>query len=412
MPREINKLSARAVATLKKPGRHSDGGGLYLAIDNDGETLRRRWAFLFRWGGKLKEMGLGGASSVSLARARELATECRADIAEGVNPKEKRDKARASAEGVPTFGVWAEEFISAREKGWRNKKHRQQWRNTLRDHAAGIRDKPVSEIGTADVLGVLQPVWQTKPETASRIRGRIETILDAARVKHPQHILAGWANPARWRGHLDKLLTRRKKKDVRHHPAMPFVDVPAFVARLRERKAVSALMLEFIILTVARSSEAIEARWSEIDKKAKLWTVPGSRMKADRDHRVPLVSRAIEILEKMEKAKVDDFVFPGTKRGRPLSNMATDMLLRRMKADEFTTHGFRSSFRDWAGEVTSFPREVAEAALAHAVGDETELAYRRGDALAKRRKLMDAWAGYLAKAPGGNVIKPQFGRAH
>jgi integrase len=409
MPREINKLSARAVATLKKPGRHSDGGGLYLAIDNDGETLRRRWVFLFRWGGKLKEMGLGGLSSVSLARAREIATECRSDVAEGVNPIEKRTKVRAAAQGVPTFGAWAEEFISGKEKGWRNKKHRQQWRNTLRDYAKPIRDKPVSEVATTDVLEVLQPIWQTKPETASRVRGRIETVLDAARVKYPEHFPAGWANPARWRGHLDKLLSKRRKLSRGHHPAMPFAEVPAFLGRLRERKAVAARVLEFIVLTVARSGEAIGARWPEIDGKSKVWTVPASRMKGDREHRVPLVPRAIEILEEMEKAKVGDFIFPGAKRGRPLSNMAADMLLRRMKAGDVTTHGFRSSFRDWAGELTTFPREVAEAALAHAVGDETELAYRRGDALAKRRKLMDAWASYIAKAPGGNVVK--FGKA-
>jgi integrase len=192
---------------------------------------------------------------------------------------------------------------------------------------------------------------------------------------------------------------------------MPFADVPAFVARLRERKALAALLLEFVILTVARSGEAIGALWPEIDKTAKVWTVPGSRMKGGREHRVPLVPRAIEILEEMEAAKVSDLIFPGTKRGRPLSNMATDMLLRRMKAGDVTTHGFRSSFRDWAGELTGFPREVAEAALAHAVGDETERAYRRGDALAKRRKLMEAWAAYCAKAPGANVIKPAFGGA-
>jgi integrase len=380
---------ARAVATLTKPGRHSDGGGLYLAVDKDGETLRRRWVFLFRWSGKLKEMGLGGASSVSLARARERATECRAAVADGVNPKEKRDKARATAQGVPTFGAWAEEFISGKEKGWRNAKHRQQWRNTLRDYAKSVRDKPVSEVATTEVLEVLQPIWQTKPETASRVRGRIETILDAARAKHPHYFPAGWANPARWRGHLDKLLSKRQKLSRGHHPAMPFVEVPAFMGRLRERKAVSARLLEFIILTVARSNEAIGGRWPEIDKSAKVWTVPGTRMKGGRDHRVPLVPRAIEILDEMEKTKAGDLIFPGRKRGRPLSNMATDMLLRRMKAGDVTTHGFRSSFRDWAGELTTFPREVAEAALAHAVGDETELAYRRGDALAKRRKLMD-----------------------
>jgi integrase len=405
MVRKLDKLSARTVATLTKPGRHSDGGGLYLAIDKNGDTLRRRWVFLFRWKGKkneegkakLVEMGLGPLNSVSLAKARELATECRSDLADGLSPREKRDKAKSAAEGIPTFGAAADKLISAKEGGWRNAKHRQQWRNTLRDYAGPIKAKPVSAIDAADVLEVLQPIWQVKPETASRVRGRIETILDAARAGGPQHFPVGWSNPARWRGHLDKLLSKRRKLTRGHHPAMPFADVPAFMGQLRERKAVSARLLEFIILTAARSSEGAGARWPEIDKKAKVWTVPPGRMKGDREHRVPLSPRVIEILEEMEQVKVSEFVFPGTKRGRPLSNMATDTLLRRMKADDFTTHGFRSSFRDWVGDCTTFPAEVAEAALAHAIGDETEAAYRRSDALAKRGKLMDAWDRYLSR---------------
>jgi hypothetical protein len=240
MARQVNKLSARAVATLTKPGRHSDGAGLYLAIDKDGDTLRRRWTFLFRWRGKLTEMGLGGLSSVSLARARELAGDCRSDLADGVNPKEKRDRAREDAEGIPTFGTWAERHISAKEGGWRNAKHRQQWRNTLRDYAKTLTAKPVNEIDTADVVAVLQPIWQTKSETASRVRGRIEAVLDAARAAG--HISANAANPARWRGHLDKLLAKRRKLTRGHHPAMPFTEVPAFLALLRARKAVAALV--------------------------------------------------------------------------------------------------------------------------------------------------------------------------
>jgi integrase len=400
MARELEKLSARTVATLKKPGRHSDGGGLYLTIANDGQTLRRRWVFLFRWKdngnakSRLVEMGLGAANAVTLAKARELAAECRADLAAGINPRDKRDAEREAQKGIPTFGQVADALIEAKEGGWRNAKHRQQWRNTLATYAAALRSKPVDEITTEDVLAALQPIWQAKPETASRVRGRIEAILDAARVRG--HIPPNAANPARWRGHLDKLLPRPGKLSRGHHPAMPFAEVPAFMERLRARKGVASLLLEFIILTAARTGEARDARWSEIDLEAKVWTVPASRMKGHREHRVPLCDRAVEIAETLAKVKVSECVFPGNKHGKPLSNMAPDMLLRRMKADAYTTHGFRSSFRDWCGECTAFPREVAEAALAHAIGDKTESAYRRGDALAKRRTLMGAWAEYLS----------------
>jgi integrase len=353
----------------------------------------------------LREMGLGGAGAVSLARARELASECRSDLADGIDPKHKRDKAREVAKGVPTFGECADDYIELKEGGWRNAKHRQQWRSTLRDYAGKLRAKPVDSITTEDVLLALKPIWQAKPETASRVRGRIESILDAARVNG--HIAEGTANPARWRGHLDKLLPKRKRLTRGHHPAMPYVDVPAFVDQLRGRAATAALALEFIIMTAARSGEALGARWSEVDLDAKIWIVPAGRMKGGREHRVPLSGRANEIVETLAKSKRGEFIFPGNKPNRPLSNMATDMLLRRMKAGDVTTHGFRSSFRDWAGELTSFPREVAEAALAHAVGDETERAYRRADALAKRRKLMDAWMQYLSKprsAANTNVV--------
>jgi integrase len=405
MARGINKLTAQAAKT-SKPGRYGDGGGLYLVVAS---SKARKWVFRFTHQGNVNEMGLGPASAVSLADARTKADEARKCVARGEDPIKARKEAAKQAAGKPSFGECAEELIATMESGWRNAKHRQQWRNTLRDYAARLRTKPVDTITTADVLAVLKPVWQTKPETASRVRGRIEAVLDAARANG--HSAENTANPARWRGHLNKLLPKRGKLNRGHHPVMPFAEVPAFMGRLRERQAVSALLLEFIILTVARLSEATGARWSEVDKKTKVWTVPGERMKAERDHRVPLTARAIEILEEMEKAKVSDFVFPGTKPKRPLSNMATDMLLRRMKAGDVTTHGFRSSFRDWAGELTGFPREIAEAALAHAIGDETEQAYRRGDALAKRRKLMEAWASYCDKAFGANVLKPKFGKA-
>lgn len=405
MAKPINKLSAKAVEALSKPGRHSDGGGLYLKVLPDG---RRQWVFMYRWQGKQKEMGLGAFlpvnatkgqryEFVTLAEARQKATDARAAIAQGVDPMQARNK----ASGVPLFGEFADALIDDLASGFRNEKHLAQWRMTLGDtYCKTIRNKPVDQITTADVLEVLKPVWQKKAETASRIRGRIERVLNAAKAKGYR----SGENPAAWRGHLANLLPKRQKLQRGHHAAMPFEDVPAFLAGLRDRPATAARALEITILTAARSGEVYGATWSEIDLKAQVWTVPAARMKAGRDHRVPLTPRAVAILEEMKKlgSEPDAYVFPGQKRDRPLSNMAMDMILRRMEV-AVTVHGFRSSFRDWAGEVSAFPREVAEAALAHVVGDETERAYRRGDALAKRRKMMEAWANYC-EPKGKNVV--------
>lgn len=403
MAREVNKLGARTVATVTKPGRHSDGGGLYLVVDPSGA---KRWLFLFRWGGKLKEMGLGGLGSVSLAEAREKAEAARKVVKSGRNPIDVRRKAVADKAGAVTFGTFADDLTAELAKGFRNAKHAAQWSMTLQTYAAALRPKALDEIDTADVLAVLQPIWTTKAETASRVRGRIERVLDAAKAKG----LRSGENPARWRGNLDHLLSKRKRLQRGHHPAMPFVDVPAFVADLRQRKAVTALALEFDILTAARPGEVFGATWAEIDEAGKVWTVAASRMKAGREHRVPLCDRALTILAEVKPLKgPGDYVFPGAKRGRPFSNMAFDALLERMKVAGITVHGFRSSFRDWAGEATTFPREVAEAALAHAVGDETERAYRRGDALEKRRKLMDAWAAFLDRVPVVDNVVPITG---
>ena len=254
-----------------------------------------------------------------------------------------------------------------------------------------------------DVLGILQPIWTKKAETASRIRGRIEAVIDAARARGL--ISQDRANPARWRGHLSHLLPKRQRLQRGHHAALPYTDMPAFVEKLRTRPAVSASCLELAILTAARSAEALGMRWPEVDLKAKVWTVPAARMKASKEHRVPLSDRCIEILEAMAKLKGTDdgYVFPGRDRGKPLSVMSLEMLLRRMKVP-VTVHGFRSSFRDWCGECTAFPREIAEAALAHAVGNAVELAYRRGDALEKRRALMQAWADYCGAVQAANVV--------
>lgn len=382
----LNKLSARGVASIVKPGRHGDGGGLYLVVDKSGA---KRWVFLYRRDDKLREMGLGGIKSVTLARARELASEARTNLQAGIDPIAAKNSSAPVA--VPTFGDEADAFIAAMAPQFRNAKHLDQWKMTLKKYAAPLRPKRVDEISTIDVLEVLKPIWLTKPETAGRLRGRIERVLDAASAKGHRT----GQNPALWRGHLANLLPKRKKLSRGHHAAMAYEDVPAFVADLRERDAMAARALEFTILTAARTGETFGATWREIDLKAAVWVIPAERMKAGREHRVPLTPRAVEILTELAglKAGRDAFVFPGRKEGRPLSVMAMDMLMRRMKVD-FTVHGFRSSFRDWAGEETTFPREVAEAALAHVVGDETERAYRRGDALEKRRKLMAAWANY------------------
>lgn len=392
----LNKLSARGVASITKPGRHGDGGGLYLVVDKSGA---KRWVFLYRRDGTLREMGLGGLKSVTLARARELAGEARANLQAGVDPIAAKNNAPVA---VPTFGEEADDFIEAMKPQFRNEKHIAQWEMTLRDYAASLRPKRVDQITTADVLEVLKPIWLAKPETAARLRGRIERVLDAAKARGHR----SGENPALWRGHLDKLLPKRRKLSRGHHAAMPYEDVPAFVADLRQRDAMAARALEFTILTAARSGETFGLTWKEIDLEAALWVVPAKRMKAGREHRVPLTPRAVEILTELAElgAEPDAYVFPGQKEGRPLSVMSMDMILRRMKVD-FTVHGFRSSFRDWAGEETSYPREVAEAALAHVVGDETERAYRRGDALEKRRKLMLAWTNYCEPKKLANVLE-------
>jgi integrase len=391
------KLSARAAATTK-PGRYCDGHGLWLAVSPSGA---RKWVFRFTFDGRVTEMGLGNAA-VSLATARDKAAEARKLVASGINPIEARRKAERIAAQKPTFGQCADALLEAKSSEWRNEKHRAQWRMTLAEYAKPLRAIPVDEVDTEAVLGVLQPIWQDKPETASRFRGRIEAVLDAARAKG--HIARNEANPARWRGHLDKLLPKRRKLTRGHHAAMPFDDVPEFIGRLRDREAMAALALEFLVLTATRSGEVLGARWAEFDLVAKVWAIPAGRMKAGREHRVPLSGRAMAILENLAEGRIGEFVFPGQRPDQPLSCMAMEMVLRRMKVEGVTVHGFRSTFRDWCGEVTSFPREIAEAALAHVAGDATERAYRRGDALEKRRTLMEAWAAFCELGESANVV--------
>jgi integrase len=387
------KLTARKVETAK-PGKYSDGGNLYLIVS---ETGARKWVLRFTWRRRAKEMGLGSAASVPLADAREKAASERRKIAQGLNPIDERKRDG----GIPTFGEMADDVRETLSAGFRNDKHKAQWKSTLETYAAPLRAKPVDTIATDDVLAVLKPIWTTKAETASRVRGRIEKVLDAAKAKGFRE----GENPARWRGHLDHLLPRPSKLARGHHAAMSYEDVATFVSKLRKREASAALALELCILTAARSGEILGMQWCEIDLDKKIWTVPANRMKAGREHRVPLSPRAVAVLRQLEKLKTSEFVFPGQARNKPLSNMAMEMVLRRMKIENATVHGFRSSFRDWAGNVSNFPREIVETALAHVIGDKAEQAYRRGDALEKRRKLMEAWAAYCEPKASANIVQ-------
>jgi integrase len=393
MARQINRLNARKVATETECGRHADGGGLYLSISPNGG---RRWVFLYRWHGKPTEVGLGSARDVTLATARELAGAARTKLAARINPKD----VRKSTQGA-TFGECADRLIESMQQAWRNPKHRAQWTMTLKVYAASLRRLPVEAVGTDDVLSVLKPLWSKKHETASRVRGRIERVLDAAKAQG----LRSGENPARWRGHLDQLLPRRQRLARGHHAALPYAGVPAFMVDLQGRRATAAAALELTVLTAARSGETLLAKKTEFDIDRAVWTVPPARMKAGREHRVPLSRRALRIVKQaMADYPDSDFLFPGQKPGKPLSAMALEMMLRRMKVKDATVHGFRSSFRDWASECTNFSNEVCEAALAHVIKDKAEAAYRRGDLFEKRRKLMEAWAVYCTAPKAGKVI--------
>lgn len=390
-------LNARKVDTAK-PGKYGDGANLYLIVSKTGS---KKWVLRFTWRGKPKEMGLGSVTRVTLADAREKAGAARRKIAQGVNPIEERKREG----GIPTFGEIADDVLQSRSQGFRNEKHKAQWKSTLETYAAPLRSKPLDTVDTDDVLAVLKPIWTIKAETASRVRGRIEKVLDAAKARG----FRNGENPARWRGHLDHLLPHQSKLARGHHAAMPYEHVAAFIASLQKREALAAHALELCILTAARSGEILGMQWSEIDLDRKIWTVPATRMKAGREHRVPLSPRAVTILGQLEMVKAGEFVFPGQTRNKPLSNMAMEMILRRMKIENATVHGFRSSFRDWAGNVSNFPRELVETALAHVIGDKSEQAYRRSDALEKRRKLMDEWAEYCSAPPFGQVVSSRIG---
>jgi len=384
MARAINVLSARRVQTETAPGRHADGGGLYLVVDPSGA---KRWVFIFRFGGKRREMGLGGVHAVPLAIAREKAAAARLSVSNRVDPL-------ASGKAppiIPKFAEAAKGYIADRESSWRNAVHRKQWSSTIEAYAKPLSRLAVDQIRTEDVLACLRPLWSKKPETASRVRGRIERILDAAKASGHR----SGENPARWRGHLEMILPKPKKLTRGHHAAMAYKDVPAFVKELRGRQATSARMLELVILTVARSGEIRNMRWRDLH--GDVWIVPADQMKAGREHRVPLAPRAVEILAALDHGKPDAFVFPN-RSGRAHTDMVFTALLRRMKVANVTTHGFRSSFKDWSSDETTHAREIIEAALAHVIGDKAERAYRRSDALDRRRKLLHDWAAFVTGA--------------
>jgi integrase len=386
MARTFNRLNARRIATTTKPGRHADGGNLYLAVSESGA---RSWVFMYRLHGRTKEIGLGSARDLPLARAREIAAGHRAKLAEGLEPVGKR-----SAVGDSTFGQIAEEVVRSLRPSWRNERHAAQWETTLREYAAPLWRVPVDKITTEHVLTVLRPLWSTRNETASRLRSRIERVLDAAKANG----LREGENPARWRGHLDQLLPKKQRLERKHHDAMPYNDLPAFLERLQAFEGVTARALEFCILTASRTNEVLGARRSEFDLVANTWKVPASRMKGGREHIVPLSDRAAKIIASMPEG---EFVFPGRFPGSHLSDsMLLHLLTRRMGVDA-TVHGFRSSFRDWCGDCTHHQRETVEAALAHAIENATEAAYRRSTALQKRRDLMKAWEAGLLWHPAG-----------
>lgn len=419
----INRLTARGIAALTEPGRHSDGGNLYFNITKTGA---RSWVFFYRLNGKQREMGLGAFPTVTLAEAREKAAEARRLLAAGQDPldakKAAKAEAKAAAAGLTTFGEYARRFIEAREGDWKNAKHRAQWRSTLLgpevkeggraqagpDYCADLRKRPVAEVGVEDVLAVIRPIWNTKRETASRIRQRIEKVLDAAMVEglRPMGL-----NPARWQGHLALLLPAHGVASKGHFTAMPWRDLPAFMTALADREGVAARALELLILCASRSGEIRGARWGEFDLDARVWTVPGERMKAGREHRVPLTDRAAEVVQTMlplRPRRPEDqpgaLVFPGLRHAQ-LSDMTLGAILKRMNITA-TVHGFRSAFRDWAAECSSAPFDVIEQALAHQIGDATVRAYLRSDLFDRRRVLMEQWAGFVMAPPDAENVVP------
>ncbi len=400
----LHKLSAGFVDSARRgklsPGHYADGGGLMLAVANTGSCS---WVFRFQRDGKRRELGLGGLITTSLALARSKAAEMREALGRGDTPKPARQSRKEAHAQVMTFKQCAHALIESKRAGWKNVKHADQWVSTLETYAMPVfGPQNVADIDTPSVLRVIEPLWTTKPETASRLRGRIENILDWATTRGYR----SGDNPARWRGHLEHLLAAPSKvKRVQHHPALPWGDLPSFMYDLRQRDGTAARALEFSILTAARSGEVRGATWGEIDLSTHIWTIPATRMKAGREQRVPLTSPVMELLGAIPQGGRGDLLFPGA-RGAPLSDMSLTAVLRRMQRADITVHGFRSSFRDWAGETTPHPREVIEHALAHQIRDRAEAAYARGDLMKKRRALMNDWASFAQSGSATKQMAP------
>jgi integrase len=397
----IHKLNDRFCRTAK-PGRYSDGAGLYLVVTG---ANGRSW--LFRWkvndGGKTKTklLGLGSFRDVPLSMARELARQARLDRVQGHDPRVARATRKA---GAISFGEAADKLIASVEGGWRSDKHTAQWKYSLQTAAAALRHIPVNRITSEDIVRVLAPIWLTMPESAARLRGRIEKVLDFAKVRG--HRVG--ENPARWRGLLEHLLPKQppRRQRVRHFPALPYAELPEFMEQLRGLDAIGPRALEFAILTAARSGEVLGAMWDEFDLYRAIWAVPAARMKAGQEHRVPLSGAAIALLRPLAELRFSPYVFPGIKRGKSMSVMALSDVLRKMGRAGITTHGFRSTFRQWCAEKTNFTREVCEAALAHVNPDATEAAYQRSDLLERRVRLMEAWASFCSKPSSAGAVVP------
>lgn len=403
MSRAIHRLKAVAVAQTTKPGLYSDGGGLYLQVTAAGV---RSWLFRYMRQGKARGMGLGPLHTITLAKARIKAHECREQLLAGIDPlgakKEAAQAQRIEDAKALSFRQCATNYHLAHKDSWKNAKHADQWTNTLSTYAYPvIGELPIASIDVGHIMKILEPIWKSKTETASRLRGRIESVIDWA-TAHGYRI---GENPARWKGHLDHLLMSKSAANkVVHHPALPYGELAAFLPNVQEQEGNAKQALELLILTACRTSEVINATWDEVDLELATWTIPAERMKAGREHRVPLSARACDILKEQQATRESElhvdtnlFVFPGRKKAQPLSNMALLQLLKRMGRTDLTVHGFRSTFRDWAGECTNHPREIAEAALAHTLKDKTEAAYARGDLFDKRRILMNDWAAFCAR---------------
>ena len=399
------KLTQLKVDKLRSPGLYGDGAGLSLKVTAAGS---KSWIYRYMLVGKAHWMGLGSYPDVGLAEAREKAADLRKLTRQGIDPLAERRKEtsvlRAAIAKTITFDAAAEKFIDAHKDGWRNEKHIEQWRSTLKTYASPTIGKlDVSLIDTAHIMTILEKddFWKTKTETASRVRGRIESVLDWATARKYRT----GENPARWKGHLDKLLPARTKvKKAEHHAALPWAEIGAFMESLRDQQGIAARAVEFVILTAVRSGEVRGATWEEFDLDAGMWVIPAERMKAKREHRVPLSSKALAVLKVQKEAFPMGYAFPGAKEGKPLSDMSLTAVLRRMERHDITVHGFRSTFRDWGAEATAYPSEMLEMALAHTISNKVEAAYRRGDMIEKRRRLMQDWSDFCDKKMTGEVI--------